>query len=140
MSTDQNKALYRRFIQEVFNEGHLEVVDELLSASYVDHDTPPGMPRGAEGLKRIVSMFRSAFPDLKITIEDLIAEGDKICARTTMRGTHLGALFGIAPTGKTVAVSGLIMDRFAGGRLAESWVRNDVMGLMNQLGAGAASH
>jgi predicted ester cyclase len=94
-------------------------VDELLSLAYVNHDAPPEAS-GREGVKQIISMFRAAFPDSQITIDDIVAEGDKICARTTTRGTHRGPLFGIAATGKAVAVAGLIMDRFADGRIVES--------------------
>jgi predicted ester cyclase len=91
----KNKELYRRFLQEVFNEGRLEMVNELLSPSYVFRDAPPGAPAGPETVKQVVTMFRSAFPDLKITIEELVAEGDKVCARATTRGTHKGTIFGI---------------------------------------------
>ena len=139
MVTDQNKAVYRRFIQEVFNEGRLDMLDEMLSQSYVYRDAPPGTPAGPEAIKQVVTMFRAAFPDLKITIEDLVSEGDKVCARLTTRGTHRGVLFGIPATGKAVTMTGLTMVRIADGRLVESWVKNDVMGLMSQLGAGSQS-
>jgi steroid delta-isomerase-like uncharacterized protein len=139
MVTDQNKAVYRRFIEEVFNEGRLDVLDEVLSPSYVYRDAPPGTPPGPEGIMQVVSMFRAAFPDLKITIDDQVAEGDKVCSRTTMRGTHRGVIFGIPATGKAVTMTGLTMVRIADGRLVESWVKNDVMGLMSQLGAGSPS-
>jgi steroid delta-isomerase-like uncharacterized protein len=139
MVTDQNKAVYRRFIQEVFNEGRLDMLDEMLSQSYVYRDAPPGTPAGPEAIKQVVTMFRAAFPDLKITIEDLVSEGDKVCARLTTRGTHRGVLFGIPATGKAVTMTGLTMVRIADGRMVESWVKNDVMGLMSQLGAGSQS-
>jgi predicted ester cyclase len=100
MVTDQNKAVYRRFIQEVFNEGRLDMLDEVLSRSYVYHEAPPGTPPGPEGIKQIVPMFRAAFPDLNITIDDQVAEGDKVCSRVTMRGTHRGVFVGIPATGK----------------------------------------
>jgi len=135
MNTDQNKITYRRFIQEVFNEGRLESVDELLSPAYQFHDAPPGTPEGREGVKQVVSTFRTAFPDLQINIDDQIAEGDRVASRMTMRGTHKGVIFGISGTGKTVTMTGLTWVRIVGGRLAESWVRNDIVGLMNQLGA-----
>lgn len=138
MDTEQNKAIYRRFIQEVFNEGRLDRLDELLSPSYTYRDAPPGTPPGPEAIKQVVTMFRGAFPDLTITIEDQIAEGDMVCSRTTTRGTHQGTLFGIPATGKTVTMPGLTLVRIVDGRLVESWVKNDVMSLMNQLGAGAS--
>ncbi len=136
MATGQNKAIYRRFIQEVFNEGRLDRLDELLSPSYVYRDAPPGTPAGPEAIRQVVSLFRGAFPDLTVTIEEQIAEGDKVCSRTTTRGTHRGTLFGIPATGKTITMPGLTLVRIADGRVAESWVKNDVLGLMSQLGAG----
>lgn len=137
MSTDQNKAVYRRFLEQGFNQGRLDVVDEVLSPSYVNRDAPPGSPAGPEGVKQIINTFRAAFPDLQITIEELVAEGDKVCARSTMRGTHRGVLFGVAPTGRAVAMAGLTMVTVVDGRLVESYVRNDVAGLMSQIAAGA---
>ena len=135
VTTEQNKAVYRRFLQEVFNEGRIENVDQFLPPSYVLHDGPPGTPPGPEAVKQIVAMFRSAFPDLKITIEELIAEGDKVCARVITRGTHKGPFGGIPPTGKPVTVPGLTMMRVADGRITDSWVKNDLLGLMKQIGA-----
>ncbi|HEY7355897.1 MAG TPA: ester cyclase [Ktedonobacterales bacterium] len=138
MDTEQNKAIYRRFIQEVFNEGRLDRMDELLSPSYVYRDAPPGTPPGAEAIRQVVTMFRGAFPDLTVTIEDQVAEGDEVCSRTTTRGTHRGTIFGFPATGKVITMPGLTMARIVDGRVAESWVKNDVMSLMNQLGAGAS--
>ena len=138
MDTEQNKAIYRRFIQEVFNEGRLDRLDELLSPSYVYRDAPPGTPPGAEAIRQVVTMFRGAFPDLTVTIEDQVAEGDQVCSRTTTRGTHRGTLFGFPATGKVVTMPVLTMARIVDGRVAESWVKNDVVSLMNQLGAGAS--
>jgi predicted ester cyclase len=134
MNTDQNIATYRRFIQEVFNDGRLDAIKEFLSPAYVFHDAPPDTPPGRDGTRQIVSSFRAAFPDLEISIEDQVAEEDKVCSRTTMRGTHKGLIFGIAGTGGTLMMTGFTMVRIVGGRLVESWVKNDVIGLMNQLG------
>lgn len=134
-NSQQNKATYTRFIQEVFNEGKLDAVEELLSPAYVLHDAPPATPPGREGVKQIVTSFRNAFPDLRITIEEQVAEDDLVCSRTTTRGTHKGNIFGIAPTGKLVSMTGLTMVRIVGGRVMESWVKNDVIGLLSQLGA-----
>lgn len=136
---DRNKETYRRHIQQVFNEGRVNLLDELLAPSYVYHEAPPGTLPGAEGIKQVVSMFRAAFPDLEITIDDQIAEGDKVCSRATTRGTHQGEIFGIPATGKVVTMTGMTIVRIVEGQIAESWVKNDVMGLMNQLGAGSAS-
>ena len=134
MNAEQNKAIYRNFIQRVFNEGRLDLLDEFLAPSYVIRDAPPGTPPGAEGVKSVVSMFRGAFPDLEITLDDVIAEGDEVAARSTLRGTHRGVLFGVAATGKPVSMTSLTMVRIVAGRLVESWVKNDTANLMNQLG------
>ncbi len=128
-----NKVVYRRLIDEIFNEGRLDMINEVLSPSYIYHDAPQGTPPGLEGIKQIVSAFRAAFPDLKITIEDQISEGDKVCSRTTMRGTHKGIIFGIPPTGKSITMHGMTMARIADGLVIESWVKNDVKGLLDQL-------
>lgn len=135
MSLEQNKALYRRFIQEAFNEGRLDRLGEFLAPSYVFRDAPPGMAPGPDAIRETVTLFRAGFPDLDITLEELVAEGDKVCARSMMRGTHRGTIFGLAPTGRKVAVAGMTMVRLVEGRLVESWVKNDVTGLMAQLGA-----
>ena len=133
-AAEKNKAIYQRFIHEVFNEGRFDRLDAFLSPAYVYRDAPPGTPPGADGIKQIVSMFRAAFPDLRITIEQQVAENDYVCSRTTMCGTHRGDLFGILATGNPVAVSGMTMVQVVDGRLVESWVKNDFMGLIKQLG------
>jgi steroid delta-isomerase-like uncharacterized protein len=117
----------------------VDLLDELLTASYVYHEARSGTLPGAEGIKQVVSMFRAAFPDLEITIDDQIAEDDKVCSRATMRGTHQGEIFGLPATGKVVTMTGMTIVRIVEGQIAESWVKNDVMRLMNQLGAGSAS-
>lgn len=136
---DRNKAIYRRYIQQVFNEGRVEVLDEILAPSYVYHEAPPGTLPGADGIKQVVSMFRAAFPDLEIAIDDQIAEDDQVCSRATTRGTHQGEIFGIPATGKVVTMAGMTIVRIVDGQITDSWVKNDVMGLMNQLSAGSAS-
>jgi steroid delta-isomerase-like uncharacterized protein len=142
MSTDQNldrnKALYQHYIQQVFNQGQLDLLDNLLAPSYVYHEAPPGTLPGAAGIKQVVSMFRAAFPDLEITIDDQIAEDDKVCSRATTRGTHQGEIFGIPATGRVVTMTGLTVVRIVEGQIAESWVKNDLRSLMNQLGARSA--
>jgi steroid delta-isomerase-like uncharacterized protein len=134
-TTEQNKAAYRRFIDVAFNEGRLERLGELITPNYVFHDAPPGTPPGPDAIRQVVTMFRGAFPDLKITIEDQIAEGDEVCSRATTRGTHRGTIFGISATHRVVTMTGLTLVRIVDGRVAESWVKNDVMGLMKQLQA-----
>ncbi len=134
VTSKENKRIYKEFIQEIFNEGHFEKLDELVAPTYVLQDAPPGTPIGSESVKQAATMFRNAFPDLKIVIDELIAEGDIIAARSTLSGTHKGAIFGIPATGKTVCVTSLTMVRIKNGLLYESWVRNDSLGLLQQLG------
>ena len=134
--TDRNKAVYRRFVQEVFNEGRLTMLEQLLSPSYINQDAPPGTPPNADGIKQVVANTRTAFPDLKFVIEDLVGEGDKVCARLTASGTHKGVFLDIPPTGKTISMKEMTMIHFVDGRMVASWVLNDMLGLMNQLGAG----
>ena len=134
MSTEENKAVYKRMIEEGFNAGNLKVIDEVVAPDYVLHGAPPGMPQGPDAIRATVMAFRSAFPDLKIELEELVAEGDKVSARSVMRGTHDGVLFGIPPTHKKVAVDGLTMVTVRDGRVQESWVKNDTLQLFQQLG------
>jgi steroid delta-isomerase-like uncharacterized protein len=135
MSAEENKALARRVIEEMFNNGNLDVADELIAPDYVDHD--PAMPEeihGPEGFKEYVSMYRSAFPDIHIEIEDQIAEGDKVTTRWTGTGTHEGDLAGIAPTGNRVTLPGMEIVRISDGKLVEGWEGYDSMTMMRQLG------
>ncbi len=133
MSTEENKALSRRLIEEVWNQGNLAVIDELIAPNYVDHD-PTGPIQGPEGMKQFVSMYLTAYPDTHFTIEDQIAEGDRVVTRWTARGTHKGPLMGIPPTGKQVTVAGISIDRVVNGKLVEDWTSYDALGMMQQLG------
>jgi steroid delta-isomerase-like uncharacterized protein len=133
--SEENKALARRFIEEAFNQGNLDVIDETTSSEWVHHD--PAMPEeghGPEGAKQFVQMYRSAFPDTHITIEDQVAEGDKVVTRWTARGTHEGELMGITPTGNRVEITGITIDRIEGGKTVETWDHYDALGMMQQLG------
>ena len=135
MSAEENKALARRVMEEMFNKGNLDVADELLAPGYVDHD--PAMPedvRGPEGFKEYVAAYRSAFSDLHIRIEDQIAEGDKVVTRWTGTGTHDGDLAGIAPTGNRVTLPGMEIVRISDGKLVEGWEGYDSINMMRQLG------
>ena len=135
MSTEENKALVRRVLEEMFNKGNLDVANELLAPDYVDHD--PAMPEdihGPEGYKEYVSAFRSAFSDLHVEIEYQIAEGDLVATRWTTTGTHDGEFAGIPPTGNRVTLPGMEIVRISGGRLVEGWEGYDSMTLMRQLG------
>jgi steroid delta-isomerase-like uncharacterized protein len=132
---EENKALMRRVYEEVVNTGDLGRADALIAADMVDHEEVPGMPPGIEGFRWFVRTFRAAFPDFRITVEDVLAEGDKVATRFTMRGTHRGEFMGIPPTGKEIAVAGFDVVRIAGGKVVEHWGLGDNLGLMQQLGA-----
>jgi predicted SnoaL-like aldol condensation-catalyzing enzyme len=133
--SETNKNVLRRLFEEVWNKGNLQVADELLTPNYADHDpSTPDLGRGPESEKKRATLYRSAFPDLRLTIEDIIAEGETVMARWSCRGTHKGALNGIVPTGKQVTITGVSIARFAGGKMAEGWVNWDALGLFQQLG------
>ena len=133
MSVEENKALVRRFL-EVWNQGNLALVDELIDTDYVYY-RPFGMVlHGIEEYKQLVSEVRNAFPDIHFTIDDIIGEGDKVVYRWTLRGTHKNEFRGIPPTGKTVTMWGIFIDLISGGKFVESWERFDTLGFMRQLG------
>ncbi len=132
--SEENKALARRYVEEVINKGNLAVIDELAAADFVEHSPFPGQAPGIEGEEQLIGMMRAAFPDLHSTIEDLIAEGDKVVLRATTRGTHKGEFMGIPPTGKQVTVTEIHIIRFVGGKGVEHWGEVDMMGMMQQLG------
>ena len=134
MSTEVNKASMRRFYDEVFNKKNTAAIDEFIDPHQVDHAAPPGTPGGLEGARQTVTMYLTAFPDLYFTVEDLIAEGDKVVARLTVRGTQQGVFMGIPPTGKHVTVTAIDINRFAGGKSVEHWLNMDTLGLLQQLG------
>jgi steroid delta-isomerase-like uncharacterized protein len=129
------KGITRRMVEEVLNKGRLDVIDEIIAPGYVGHD--PALPQdvvGPNGERELVRGYRAAFPDLTLTIDDQIAEGDRVVTRWTARGTHSGDLWGIAATGKEVTVTGTAIDRIEDGRIVESWSHWDALGLMQQLG------
>jgi steroid delta-isomerase-like uncharacterized protein len=132
--SEANKAIVRRFSEEVMNRGNLRVIDELFAPNVVDHSIPPGFPAGIAGVKQMAAMYRSAFPDVRSTIEDLVAEGDKVVVRWSATGTHRGELMGIPATGKRVTVTGIVIDRIAGGKIVEHWESFDQLSMMQQLG------
>ena len=134
--SEENKAIVRRQEEEVFTQGNLDAADEIYAPNYVGHDpSNPEDIRGLEAAKQAAADYRKAFPDLQVTVEDLIAEGDKVAARVRFRGTHQGELEGIAPRGKRVESTGIIISRIEGGKIAEDWANFDDLGLMRQLGA-----
>ena len=133
--SEENKALIRRQEEELFSGGELETTEEIYAPDYVGHDpSNPQDVRGLEAAKQAAADYRRAFPDLRVTVEDLIAEGDKVAARLRFRGTHLEEMDGIAPTGKRVECTGIVISRIEGGRIAEDWANFDDLGMMRQLG------
>ncbi len=132
--SEGNKALMRQ-IYDVINTGDVDRADELLAEDMVEHEEFPGLDPGREGFKQFVRTFRSAFPDLRFEIEDMIAEGDRVAARVTMTGTHEGEFMGMPATGKQIRVSSIDIGRFENGKGAEHWGATDTMAMMQQLGA-----
>ena len=138
MTTEANKANSRRFVEEAINRGNLAVIDELSSPNYVDHTAPPGVPPTAEGQKAFVIMLRAAFPDLHATIEDQVAEGDRVVQRVTTHGTMKGDFQGMPASGKEATWSGIHITRFADGKVVEHWGVVDQLGMLAQLGFAQA--
>jgi predicted ester cyclase len=134
--SEVNKAVVRRQEEELFTRGNLDAADEIYAPNYVGHDpSNPEDIQGLEAAKQAASDYRKAFPDLQVIIEELIAEGDKVAARVRFRGTHPGELEGIAPTGRRVESTGIVISRMEGGKIAEDWANFDDLGLMCQLRA-----
>jgi steroid delta-isomerase-like uncharacterized protein len=133
MTAEYNKTIYIRYIQAIFNEARFEELDGFLAADYEIKDALPGSAPGAAGIREAVTMFRTGFPDMVITLDEVIAEGDWVASKSTLRGTHHGDFLGVAPTGRAVAVTSLTMVKFRDGKLTESWVKNDVTAMMRQL-------
>ena len=132
--SEENKAVARA-VFDAFNSGDVDALDDVVAADAVDHDPyNPYREEGAEGLKKVIGMYRSAFPDLEIKVEDQIAEGDKVVTRWTGTGTHQGELMGAAPTGKSSTVTGIGIDRIENGKIVEAWSNWDALGMMQQLG------
>jgi predicted ester cyclase len=131
----QNKAVMRRIYEEFWNQGNFDAMDEIVSPDYVLHvPTPPGAPSGREGLQWVIQMYRAAFPDIHVQVEDQLAEGDKVMTRITIRGTHQGQLMQIPPTNKEVLFTAIVVTRFKDGRNVEGWGELDRFALMQQLG------
>ena len=134
MSTEDNKALAQRWLDEVWNKGNLSFIDELIAPNYVLHDpTRPGL-KGRTGIQESIAMFRRAFPDLHFTIEDQVAERDMIMTRYTVGGTHLGPLMGIPATGKHGIITGIDIYRITDGQIVEAWSNWDTLGMLQRLG------
>jgi steroid delta-isomerase-like uncharacterized protein len=136
MTSEEHKALVRRFWEEVFNQKRLERADAYVAQDYLDHGAVPGQGPGLEGAKRQRwAMYFAAIPDLHATIDDMVAEGDKVSVRFTVTGTQVGELLNVPPTGKHFDVGAMCIYRIAEGKVAEQWEQIDMLGLMRQLGA-----
>jgi steroid delta-isomerase-like uncharacterized protein len=134
-SLDANKALIRRFVEEVQNQHQVDAIDEFLAPSFVNHDPWPNLPSTVEGAKQVHRMLFAAFPDLHMIVHDQAAEGDKVWTRKTATGTHLGEFLGIPATGKSITWNMIDIMTIQHGKITEHWVVADVLGLMQQLGA-----
>lgn len=134
--SEANKALFRRFIDEVWNRRNLAVIDELFASNYTRHasSSDPDFGTGPDSVRKLVQFYSQAFPDTRFTIDDLVAEGDKVVLRWTARGTHQGALEGAPPSNKRVTVTGTTTARVANGKIAEEWENWDALGMMEQIG------
>ena len=137
MAEEENKALLRRAVEEVFSaQGDVDVADEIFAPDYVGmNPTDPQAVRGPEGVKELANMYRSAFPDVRLIIEEQVAEGDKVVTRWIAYGTHQGEMMGIAPTGNQVRVEGITISHIQEGKIVQEWELFDTLGLMQQLGA-----
>lgn len=132
--TEANKAMFKKFMDEVINKGNMAMIDEFLSEDFVEHEPmPPGIPEGREGCKAFFTMYREAFPDAKMTIDDMIAEGDKVVARQTWTGTNKGAFMGMPATGNQVKFDVIDIVRMKDGKAVEHWGVYDGATMMQQL-------
>jgi steroid delta-isomerase-like uncharacterized protein len=136
----ENEALVRRYVEEVYDQRKLEVIDEIFASDFTLHDPDlPGGAMGPEGIRRIAQTFVDAFPDLQITLEDELSSAKKVVTRWTTRATHQGELMGIAPTGRRIEVTAVGIWRVAEGKIKEAWLVYDALGMMQQLGVASSS-
>jgi steroid delta-isomerase-like uncharacterized protein len=138
MTAENNKKVSRRFFEEAFQQGNPKLFEEVYAANHVNRGPGaiPGLPDGPEGMRKYVDNYRTAFPDNNFTIDEQIAEGDRVVTRWTAHGTQTGEMpgGGIPVTGKSATVTGMTVDRFMNGKIVESWSIFDQMGMMQQLG------
>jgi len=132
--SEENKALFHRFVNEGINKRNVELIGELMDANYIEHNPIPGVSPGLDGMKEMMGMFFAAFPDLNSTIDMLVAEGDLVAGRMTSTGTHTGDFMGIPATGKRVTFTETHIVRIANGKAVEHWGNQDDMAMMQQLG------
>jgi predicted ester cyclase len=134
VNSDDAKAVFKTLIEVEIGRKQFELTEQLVHPEFFDHTNPPGMQHGIDGHRAIVNLFHSAFSNMDWHCDDLIAEGDKVVARTTFTATHTGDFFGIPPTGKEVAIAGVHIARLKDGKVVEHWGSNDDLGMMRQLG------
>ena len=134
MSEQENRALALRGLYELWSQGKMEVIDELYAPNYVYHEPYAGEVRGLAGIRQVVTMYRTGYPDLQFKCEDMIAEGDLVVNRWSCEGTHKGELMGIPATGKRTITTGINIIRYAGGKAVEEWTSWDALGWLQQLG------
>jgi steroid delta-isomerase-like uncharacterized protein len=132
--TAENKKVIAAFVEDVINQGRLERADDLVALDFVELDPLPGQQQGREGLKDVIGGMRAAFPDIHWVLDEVVAEGDKVVSRFTWTGTHRATFLGISSTGRKVTVKGVVIDRLADGKMADSRILMDSLGLMQQLG------
>jgi steroid delta-isomerase-like uncharacterized protein len=136
LMSEENKAVARRSFEDHFNTGNFDLAEEIFAADYVNHDPSlPDFGTGPEVANQAARLYRNAFPDARITVEDQVAEGDRVATRWSARGTHQGELMGVGPTGNQVEITGISISRIEGGKIAEDWINYDALGMMQQMGA-----
>lgn len=131
----ENVTLVNRYVDEIWNQGNLDAVGELLAEDYVNETLPPGLPSNREGLKQMAGMMHAAFSDLTLTVEDTLAQNGKVVQRWSGRGRHTGELMGVPSSGNEVSYQGISVYHVADGKIAQDWTRVDLMGIMQQIGA-----
>lgn len=134
---EQNKAIFRAIPEKVVNTGNLDAADHYFAQDFVDHMTPAGLPNGLAGFKAYVTRLRGAFPDLRFTVEDVVAEGETVVVRATARGTMTGDFLEMKATGKTATWTEIHIGRLADGKVVEHWATIDQLGMLQQLGLAA---
>ena len=132
--SEENKELERRMYEEIYNKKNLNAVEQFYATDWVGHPSLPGVPPGLDGVKQLMKHDYLALPDMQVKLEDMLAEGDKIACRWTATATHKGEFMGMPATNKQVTMTGVHIDRIAGGKIVETWNYSDMMGLMQQLG------
>ena len=135
MSAEEHKAVIRRYVEEAWNKGNVDIIDELMAPNYARYMGVGAPPLNREGQKQRILGFRRAFPDLRLEVQDLLAEGEKVSFRLLLRGTQQGEFMRVAPTGKPMQVGAVDIARFENGKIVEQWGQTDMLGLMQQIGA-----